>query len=66
MAASDVVTALEAALLASPGVSRIEVDGVEVEVDLKQLDYWERRAARESDPSTRPIAATIQLNGFTG
>ena len=66
MAASEVVTQLKAALLASPGVKRIEVDGLEVEVDLKQLDYWERRAAREADPSTRPIAASIDLSGFTG
>lgn len=66
MAASEVVTALKAALLASPGVTRIEVDGMEVEVDLRQLDYWERRAARESSPSTRPIASSIDLSGFTG
>ncbi len=66
MAASEVVTALKAALLASPGVQRIEVDGLEVEVDLTQLDYWERRAAREASPSTRPIAASIRLNRFRG
>jgi len=61
-AASTVVTALKEALLASPGVSEITVDGIKVVVDYKQLDWWERRAAREESPSTRPIAASVNLS----
>ena len=61
-AASTVVTALKEALLASPGVSEITVDGIKVVVDYKQLDWWERRVAREESPSTRPIAASVNLS----
>jgi len=61
-AASAVVTAMKEALLASPGVSEITVDGIKVVVDHSQLDWWERRAAMEESPSTRPIAASINLN----
>ena len=65
-AASAVVTALKTALLASPGVSEIMVDGLRVIVDIRQLDYWERKAAREATTSTRPIAATCKVNHGTG
>ena len=60
--ASSVVTALKTALLASPGVSEITIDGVKVVVDYRQLDYWERRAAMEESPSTRPIVSSVNLN----
>ncbi len=61
-AASEVVSTLRAAIAASPGVSEIMVDGLRIVIDRYSLDYWERRAAMEASPSTRPIAATVDFN----
>ena len=44
------------------GVSEITVDGIHIKIDADSLDYWERRAARESIPVRRPIAASIDLS----
>jgi hypothetical protein len=61
--AFEVVTALKEAIANSPGVTEIQVDGMRAKIDVSQLDYWERRAAREESPRTRPISATIDLSG---
>ncbi len=60
--ASDMVTALRAAMEKSPGVSEIMVDGLKVIVDYRQLEFWERKAAMAESPSTRPIVSSINLN----
>jgi len=46
----------------SPGVKKIETDGVRVEMDKSQLDYWERRYARKT--RKRPLIARIDLSDF--
>ena len=62
--AAEVVTTLKAALAVSPGVKEITVDGMKIVIDgPNALDYWEKRAAREASPKTRPISATIDLSG---
>ena len=60
--AAEVVTALKAAMEATPGVSEIMVDGFKVVLDRKALEYWERRAAREETIPTRPTVMTVNLN----
>jgi len=62
--ASEVVTTIKESLAGSPGITEIVVDGIRVKIDRAALDYWEKRAAKEASPSTRPVAATIDLSGF--
>lgn len=62
--AAEVVELLKDAVSGAPGVTRIKVDGMEIDVDRKALDYWERRAAREASPNRRPISSTIDLSNF--
>lgn len=60
--ASTVVSTLKEALAASPGVREMLIDGMRVVVSPDALEYWERRAAAEESPTTRPIASTIKTN----
>ena len=64
--AAEVVATLKDALAVSPGVKEITVDGLKVVLEPGSLDYWEKRAAREASPKTRPICATIDLSGGMG
>jgi len=60
--ASEVVSTLKAAMAASPGVNELLIDGIRVVINQDSLEYWERRAAAEESPTTRPVAATVKLN----
>lgn len=62
--ATEIVRRLKESMAESPGITEITVDGIRVKVDRSALDYWEKRAARETVPSTRPIASSINLSGF--
>ena len=46
----------------SPDMKEITVDGIKYVRDLTALDRWERRAAREASPATRPVSATINVS----
>jgi len=59
--ASEVVEIIKETRSTSPGIEEIRVDGIQIKLDRKALDYWEKRAAREALPKTRPIAASIDL-----
>lgn len=60
---TEVAKQVRLALESMPGVRSITVDGLRVDVDRSALDYWEKRALRESVPVKRPIAASIRLDG---
>ncbi len=65
MAASDMVTLLEAALAKGAGVVQITVDGRTVRYDraqaIKELEFWQRQAAKAA--GTRPISVRANLGG---
>ena len=61
--AQEIVDTMKSALANSPGLSEVAVDGLRGKIDIKQLPFWERRAAREASPKTRPIASSIDLSG---
>lgn len=61
--AAETVTLLKEALASSPGVTELTVDGIRIRISQSALDYWERRAAKEDSPSTRPTVATLSLRG---
>jgi len=60
--ANEIVDDLRATILASPGVSEISVDGISIKREhlLRELNYWERRAAREN--GNLPNSASIDLS----
>lgn len=62
--AQQMLTKIEALLLANPGVQSITIDGESVSyVDLmKQYDSWASRVARET--GTKPRVFQIDLGGF--
>ena len=62
--AAEIVELMKSAIAGAPGVERIKVDGIEVDINSDALDYWEKRAAREASPNKRPIVNTINLSGF--
>lgn len=61
--ATQMVAKLEALLLANPGASSVNVDGVQVSFsDLeKRYTYWKNAAARES--GSRPLTSQIKFSG---
>lgn len=61
--AMEVVETLKEAMAASPGITEIAVDGLRLKINVRDLDYWERRAAREAKPKTRPISTSVDLSG---
>lgn len=62
--AAEIVELMRSAIAGAPGVSKMKVDGIEIEIDRDALDYWEKRAAREASPSRRPIISTMDLSNF--
>ena len=63
--AQQMVTKLEALLLANAGVRSVNVDGQQVSFDdlTAQYEHWKRKAAAEA--GTRPRVAQINLaNGL--
>lgn len=64
--AEQMVTKLEALLLANPGASSINIDGTATSyVDLEaRLQQYRAQVAREQ--GTRPRLKTFDLGGFSG
>jgi hypothetical protein len=67
--AAETAAAIRAALsdlAPSAAVVSVSIDGITTSYSQgearRALDYWERRAARES--GARPISASIKLSGF--
>ena len=60
----QMVTKLEALLLANAGVTEVSVDGQRVAyTDLKKdLEYWKKKVANES--GTRPRVMAVDLGNF--
>ncbi len=61
--AAETTRKLQDIMAASPGVSEITVDGINVKMEdlLKQVSYWERRAAIEA--GTISVSSSINLSG---
>ncbi len=62
--AAETAAKLKEIMAASPGVSEITVDGINVQMDeaLKTLKYWERKAAIED--GTIATASSIDLSNM--
>lgn len=58
----EIATLLQDIASSSPGVRDITVDGVRITRDMTALDYYERRAARDAIPVTRPIVFSVDLS----
>jgi len=62
--AAEMVTNIKTALRKNPGVKKITVDGIGVDIDraqaLDELKYWKAEAAKEA--GTKPVVSTMNLS----
>jgi len=59
---AEIAEVIRETMSSSPGISELSVDGIRIRLDLGALEYYERRAARDAKPVTRPIVASVDLS----